>query len=300
MIFLVAFVVGSVVIYSAAPVVAPWVVAYFRGEEEPVPEGVAVVASAQDGEARGASEVSAPARPAVAAQRAAEADDVSPALEGVYLARANEQPGWGVTSHRVSYYKADGSYAGTVEGGVLFDCARTITSSKGAMVECRFLGEGVPEGLFLVGRKDAQFFTASHERLSKARIRALKDYYALNGKIEARRAEVLESGAARSPHFAAARAAHEAYQKHIQEARRLEQMRDRLADGERMRLEDQLRELKLKEVVLKKTFEEAQEKYTAWKKAHADELPKPEDDADIKRWAQEKRQLAAALPGLAY
>jgi len=27
-------------------------------------------------------------------------------------------------------------------------------------------------------------------------------------------------------------------------------------------------------------------------------LPKPEDDADIKKWAQEKKRLADALPGL--
>ena len=236
----------------------------------------------------------------VAPPKVKEEEDESSALLGVYPANSKEQPGWGITSHKVSYYKADGSYAGTVEGGVLFDCTKTITSSKGTMVECRFLQEGMPDEPFLIGRKDAQFFTATHRKLSKSRIQALKDYYALNGKIEARRAEVLEKSAERNPHLIAARASHEAYQKNIQEAKRLEQLRDKLTDTKRMELEDQLRELKLKEVVLKKTFEETQEKYVAWKKAHAAELPKPEDDADIKKWAQEKKRLADALPGLVH
>ena len=292
-IFVVAFVVGSVGIYVAAPRVGPRLMGYFRGAEPLVEEEAFVVA---------VQELNTPAvtPTPVAPPKAPDEGDVSPALEGVYPAKSNELPGWGVTSHRVSYYKADGSYAGTVEGGVLFDCVKTITSSKGAMVECRFLQEGMPEGSFLIGRKEAKFFTATHRKLSKARVQALKDYYALNGKIEVRRADILEENAKRNPHFAAARAAYEAFQKSVQEAKQLEQMRDKLTDAKRMELEDKLRELKLREGGLKKTLDEANEKFAAWKKAHAEDLPDPKDDPDIKRWTQEKRRLADALPGLVY
>jgi len=294
-VFVVTSVVGSVVIYVAAPLVGPRLMVYFRGAESPVAKETVTAQDVNE-------QTVAPIQPAPVTPPKAHQDegDVSPALEGVYPAKSNEPPGWGVTSHKVSYYKADGSYAGTVEGGVLFDCIKTVTSSKGAMVACRFLQEGMPDELFLIGRKDAQFFTATHQKLSKSRIQALKDYYALNGKIEARRAEILERGAQRNPYFADARATHEAFQKHIQEAKRLEQMRDKLTDTKRMELEDQLREMKLKEVTLKKTFEETQEKYVSWKKAHAADLPDPENDADIKKWKQEKKRLADALPGLAY
>jgi len=294
-IFVVTSVVGSVVIYVAAPMVGPWLMAHFRGGEPPFEEEAA---ESQDMSVP--TVAPEPLRPAITPPKTPEADDTSPALEGVYPAKSNEQPGWGVTSHRVSYYKADGSYAGTVEGGVLFDCIKTITSSKGAMVECRFLQEGMANEPFLIGRKEAQFFTASHRKLSKSRIQALKDYYALNGKIEVRRADILEENAKRNPHFAAARAAYEAFQKNVQEAKQLEQMRDKLTDAKRMELEDKLRELKLREGGLKKTLDEANEKFAAWKKAHAEELPDPKDDPDIKRWTQEKRRLADALPGLAH
>jgi len=298
MIYFVTFVVGSVTVYVVAPKAGPAVSAYLRGPS-PAPGGGAAPVAGQTENEQTAPKVEAD-RPADVPVKTLDEDDMSPALEGIFLAKANEQPGWGITSHKISYYRADGSYVGSVDGGVLFDCANTVTSSKGTMVECRFLQEGMTTDAFLIGRKDATFFIGSHKKLSRARIRAMKDYYALNGKIEARKAELLEKGAAQNPHLAAARAAHEAYQKSIHEAARLEQMRARLADTERMELEDQLRELKLKEGPLKKTFEEAQDKFTAWKKAHAADLPQPENDADIQAWTQEKKRLAAALPGLAY
>ena len=292
MIFFATFIVGSMAIYAYAPKAAPRVLAFFHAEgspaEDPMVSHVPVKVEAE------------PVRPAPEPLKTLDDDDVSPALEGIFPARSNEQPGWGITSHRVSYYKADGSYAGTVEGGVIFDCTKTVTSSKGTMIECRFLQEGMTDDPFLIGRKDAQFFTASHQKMSKSRTQALKDYYALNGKIEVRRTELLEKGAEQNPHFIAARVAHEAFQKNIQEAKRLEQMRDTLSDSKRVALEDKLRELKLKEVTLKKNFEEKQDKFVAWKKAHAAELPKPEDDTTIQEWAREKKRLAAALPGLAY
>ena len=297
-IFSVVFIAGSVGIYVAAPVAGPRVVAYFRSE---VPSAGDALPAVPAGAGNAQDEAPEPVAPAAeVALRTLDDGEVSPALEGVFLARASEQPGWGVTSHKTPCYKADGAYAGTVEGGLLFDCAGSYTSSKGSMVECRFLkDEGAGDAVF-IGRKDALFFTESHRKLSKARIRAMADYYTLNGKIEVRRAELLEKGAGQNPYFAAARAAHEAFQKNIQEAKRLEQSRDTLTGTKRMALEDQLRELKLKEVALKKTFEEKQDAFLAWKTAHADELPKPEDDADIQAWTREKKRLAAALPGLAY
>ena len=297
MIFFVTFVVGSVVIYMVAPVAGPWMMACFR-KGGPPPE------DAGDGIETKVAPIESfvpPAPPADVPQKPPEDEDTPPALAGVFPTKSNEQPGWGVTSRRVSYYTLNGTYVGTLDGGILFDCEGTITSEgKGTMVKCRFLHAGMPDDLFLIGRKNAQFFTSTHRKLLKAKIQALKDYYALSANIEARKAELLESGAQRNPYFAEARAAYEAFQKSVQNAKQLEQMRDKLTDAKRMELEDQLRELKLKEVEVKKTMDEANEKFAAWKKAHAAELPQPEDDANIQEWTREKRRLAAALPGLAF
>lgn len=299
MIFVVTSVVGSVVIYVTAPMVGPRVMTCFREAGPPPDEPPPFLGKVPEEKVQALTEVSAPAHPDSTPPKTSGADDTSPALEGVYIARPGEPSGWGVTSHKISYYKADGSYVGTLEGGILFDCESTITTEKkGQMAKCRFLHEGMPDELFLIGRKDAMFYTGTHKSLSKARIQALKEYYALNGKIEARRSEILENGASQNPYFADARAAYETFQKSVQEAKRLEQLRDKLTDVKRMDLEDQLRELKMKEVGLKKTLDETNEKFAAWKKAHAAELPKPEDDADIKKWTQGKNQLVAALRGL--
>ena len=89
MIFAVVFVAGSVVVYVAAPVVGPRVVAHFRVESPLVEE-----ASPSDSvEVQDAARSAAPVT-----VKTLDDEEVSPALEGVFLARASEQPGWGITS----------------------------------------------------------------------------------------------------------------------------------------------------------------------------------------------------------
>ena len=277
----------------------PRVAAFFRAEAPPAEMPQPDIVSEGGGQVD-AQPVAPVSPPPVTPTKAPNDEEPSPALVGIYPARSNELPGWGVTSHKIPYYKADGTYVGTVEGGVLFDCGKTLTSSRGVMIECRFQQDDLPGDTFFIGRKDAQFFTSTYRKLSKSRVQALKQYYALNGKIEARRTEIMEKGANQNPYFAPARAAHEAYQKHIQDAQQLEQMRDKIEGTKRMELEDKLRALKMNEGTLRKAFEETQEKFTAWKKAHAADLPKPENDADTQEWTREKKRLAAALPGLAF
>jgi hypothetical protein len=215
------------------------------------------------------------------------------------LAATGDRPGWGVTSQRTTYYKLDGTRQGALPGGMLFDVARAHQSSKGAMLECTFLHNGVTNGPFLVSRRDVRLYTASYEKLSARQVEALKSYYALSGKVGVRKNELLQASASKNPHFAAANAAYQAYLVNVSKAKELADKRGTATELDKARLEDQLRELKVAEVKLKADLDAANAKFREWKLQHANEIAKPENDPDIRRWTAEMETLRKKVPGLA-
>lgn len=307
-VYLSSVIVGTVGVYVAAPLARPCVAGLRKAASpEQTPATVAdmsgsgaTAASApvpgapppQLSGAEPAHSVAAPARPQ-------DDDDVPPAVSGIYLASYGDRPEWGVTSQRTAYYKPDGTRIGNVPGGLLFDVCTTHRSSKGVMVECRFAEGGLTNGVYLVGRKNVCLFTASYAKLSPRQREALKAYYALNGKVESRKTELLQASAAKNPFLASANTAYTAFNAHVEKAQALTLQRDRATGLERSRAEDQLREMKVKEVQLKIALDSANQKFREWKQQHGGETAKPENDADIKKWQQEMADLRQRVPGLA-
>ncbi len=303
LVYLLCIVAGTAVVYWTAPLARPYV-ARWRGAE-----GSADATARTDGSTAGRPaeprdeaalrDVSPRSQPEQSAAPAGADEEAPPALLGIYRAATGDTPTWGVTGQRTTYYKLDGTRQGAVPGGVLFDVSRARQSSKGAMIECTFLHNGATNGPFLVSRKDVNLYTASHTKLSQRQLDALKTYYALNGKIGARKQELLQASAAKNPHFAGANAAYQRYLAHVNKAKELTERRDTVTGPERSQLEDQLREMKVAEVRLKAELEAANQKFREWKEQHAGEIAKPEQDPEIKRWSAEMADLRKAVPGLA-
>ena len=224
---------------------------------------------------------------------------VSPALEGIYYARANEHPGWGVTYQKTLYYNEKGTCLGTIDSGEILNCLTgKIASSKGALLECQ--PRGSTNAPLFVTRKDVHFFTGDYNKLAAKQIQMLVSYYQLTSKIAERRRKILEDGASLNPHFQASRAAYIALTKNIEEAKLLQQQQATATDSKKMALDEALRALKIKETGLRKTFDEIQNSFVEWKRQHASQIPNPETDATIKIWTAEKQKLIAGLPGLAF
>ena len=103
---------------------------------------------------------------------------VSPALEGIYYARSNEHPGWGVTFKKTSYYSQKGANLGTIEGGEIFSCLKgKLVSSKGDLIECQ--PRSSTNTPLLIARKDAYFFTGDYNKLATKQVLLLITYYQL-------------------------------------------------------------------------------------------------------------------------
>lgn len=226
---------------------------------------------------------------------------VSPAMEGIYYARSNEHPAWGVTYQKTACYTAKGAYQGLMDGGILLNCLKgKLTSSKGDLVECQADSAVNTNSSVFIARKDAHFFTGDYNKLAAKQLEMLTEYYQLNGKIIERRKKLLDDSANLNPHFLTSRAAYLALTKNIEEASALQQQLATATDSKKMALDEQLRALKVKETGLKAAFDEAQKKFVEWKTKHAHELPNPETDSMMKTWVAEKKKLLPALPGLAF
>lgn len=237
--------------------------------------------------------------PAAIAQATADDREVPPAAQGISLASAGSTPAWGITCLRTTYYKPDGSRQGHVPSGTLFTYRSTHSSSRGEMVECQFLVEGVSPAAYLVGKQDVCLFTGSHQNLSARQLAALKSYYDLNGKIALRKSELFQAAASKNPFFNSCNEASKAYSDHLAKAKALAAQRSRATNDERSRIEDQLREMKMTELRLKAECESQQQKLRIWREQHASEVAKPESDPDIQKWGQEMASLRAVVPGLA-
>ncbi|MDD4175337.1 MAG: hypothetical protein PHN34_13955 [Kiritimatiellae bacterium] len=241
-----------------------------------------------------------PVEQALAATREAQLEELPPALNGIYLAQRGERPGWGVTHQRTVYYTLDGTRAGHVEGGALLEFHGTRTSSKGGMVECILQEDNIPATPMLVSASDVYLFTGDHRKLSPRQRDDLKAYYALTGKIAARKKELLQLAADRNPFFTEYQAAYKTLMAHIETAKALSLKRDKASELEKMRIEDSLRQMKMTEAQLRKTYDAIHLKFRTWKEQHANEIAKPENDAQVQQWTQQRLALIPRVPGLAY
>ena len=241
-----------------------------------------------------------PAGQALPATQEVQLEELPPALHGIYLAQRGERPGWGVTHQRTVYYTLDGGHAGHVEGGALLDFHGTRTSSKGGMVECILQEDNVPATPMLVSASDVYLFTGDHRKLSPQQRDNLKAYYALTGKIAARKKELLQQAADRNPFFAEYQAAYKTLMAHIEKAKELSLKRDKASELEKMRIEDSLRQMKMAETQLRKTYDAIHLKVRTWKEQHANEIAKPENDAQVQQWTQQRLALIPRVPGLAF
>lgn len=304
LLYLLLFISGSMAIYLKAPLVSeavmPYVPTFLKPQDTSLEGTTTYVTNVVKGTI---VQRDVPVHKHPPTQTVVHDDNafVSPAMEGIYFARATEQPAWGVTHQKTSVYNEKGSYRGLLEGGTIFTCGKgKLTSSKGDLLECTPISGTTTNGAMLLARKDAHFFTGDYTKLAKKQIEMLRTYYQLNTKLVERRKKLLEDAASRNPYFQSSRKAYIAFNTNIEEAKALQQKAATATNTAKTLLDEKLRALKLKEVSLKAAFEGEQKKFVEWKTVHARELPNPDTDVQMKNWKDEKTKLISALPGLAF
>jgi hypothetical protein len=306
-IYLVAAAAGTAGVYIAAPFARPYAPAFLKPSPASAPDGSGPPpAPANPSEPRSA-EPSAPAVPAQTAAPAgsppsqhATADELPPALHGIYLAQRGEKPSWGITRQQTVYYTLDGARVGTVDGGILIDFLGARTSSRGSMVECVLHAPNVPATPLLISLDDACLFIGDYRKLSANQTADLKTYYVFSDKIAQRKKELLQVSATKNPFFETYQARYKILMAHVDKAKELTVQRDKAMDLERLRIEEQLSEMKVAENQIRREYQELHQKFKTWKEQHAGEIPQPENDPSIQQWTRQRAELISRIPGLAY
>jgi len=197
------------------------------------------------------------------------------------------EQGWGFAKITCPYYAPDGKRLGTLPGGTLFKYNGVKPSSRNSMLVCTVKRGDAWEGSFLLDCTDIAGYEGDPDTIDPATMQHLADYFAANGKLAERKAELEKAEQAANPHLEKARQTQQAYQDTIEKAAGLEKQMNAAAGTRREKLMDELRALKYEQAQLKIKADQAASAHTAWKAAN------PADPAKFAADPQYKALLAS-------
>ena len=205
---------------------------------------------------------------------------------------------WGLTLRQTPFYTRDGSRRDEeLPGGTLVEQIASSTSSRGQMALCRISRPYGWVGPYLVATADLLRFRGTRDGVADADVRALRHYYELNGRLDARIQALKRAAVDANPYASSLRQAHALYEKGKLEAARLTAERDAATGSARTRLDDQLRRLKNEEPELNRRVKRLNDQYKAWQSRNGKPTETTADDDPVTQAL--KRELAALKPGLA-
>lgn len=222
-----------------------------------------------------------------------------PSFYQIALARRMTNATWGVTRQETPFYSLSGDNRGKIPAGTAFRKWDVCESSRGRMLAVTPYVPGRRYALTsLVASSSTLLLTGNPDDLPVPQYAALTNYYTLAGKIAARRAELQQAVAAKSPYYAEATRRYKQYQAFLDAGRAIARKRDRAAGSERTRLETILNERKTEEAKLARSTKAANDKYKEWKEKNKERFDIKDDDR-IEAWRGEMEALRKRIPGLA-
>lgn len=222
-----------------------------------------------------------------------------PSFYQIGMARLMTNATWGITRQETSFYSKTGDNRGKIPAGTAFRKWSVHESSRGRMLAVTPYVPGRRYSLTsLVASVSTLLFTGNPDDLPAPQYAALTNYYALSGKIAARRTALQQAAASKSPYYADATKTYKRYQGFLEESRAIARKRDRASGPERTRLETILNERKTEEAKLTRSMKDANEKFKDWKEKNK-ALFEIEDDDRIETWREEMNNLRGRISGLA-
>lgn len=202
---------------------------------------------------------------------------------------------WGVTiAPEASVYGMDKKRIGRVPAGTLLKVIRQIPNEKDSLVVCTIVVDGkrVPEAV--VRKRN----TAVHKGPLTDTTSKERDLRVLHARLLAgitmREAQLRDGD---NPHKAAYTEATRTYKQFALKNNALLKEYETATGDRRMKITDELRELKLNRAGVTRRYETAREKYTEWKEKNPETKPDFKNDPKLERLRQEvagvKQKLSA-------
>jgi hypothetical protein len=205
---------------------------------------------------------------------------------------------WGVTVKNAPFFERDGRRRPEeIDGGTLVEQIGSTTSSKGEMALCRIARGRSWAGPYLIATADLLRYEGTREQVDAAKMQELRQYFALNARLEARKLALLKAAVDANPHGPDLRRAQKAYKEAEKRAQELTSFRDRAIGAERARLADELRRMQVEVASMRERVETLNRRYKEWKSTHG--VPAAVDPARDAVIRGLESEMAALRPGLA-
>ncbi|MDD5706608.1 MAG: hypothetical protein PHR35_11830 [Kiritimatiellae bacterium] len=208
---------------------------------------------------------------------------------------------WGVTLANTPFFDRDGARRDNeVPGGTLVEITGVTSSSKGEMAICRVAGPQKKwAGPYLLAMVGLMRFEGTRERIDAGQVRDLCRYFALNGKIEARKLELQRAAVDANPHGAELRKAQAEYQSAAEKSEELKNRFEQAQGADRTRVGEELRKLQNDVIRLQERLAYLNRQYKEWKAAHGTPAAAdPARDPVIKTLEAEMARILPRLEGL--
>ena len=154
----------------------------------------------------------------------------------------------------------------------------------------------MPESLILL--------TGRPESLSEQQLTSLRAFYTLEGRIRKRAQEVFRELNPGNPYKQEYVEANRAFSDLVDEVKGLVKNRDAATGGEKIQLEDRLRELRYKQNDMKRQLLDVQKRYRLWKERNPEAVAvkqfNPEQDNQISAMREEQRKYRSDLGNLVF
>lgn len=227
--------------------------------------------------------------------------------ESPRLAKTGDTASWGITCDVLPYYDTKGSKIGLIPGGVVVQCLeyREIQGINCLRVATKepAVDRTLRESSFLLLPESLVLLTGRPESLSEAQLTALRAFYTLEGRIRKRAQEMFRELNPGNPYKQEYVEANRVFTEMIEEIKGLIKDRDAATGGEKIQLEDRLRELRYKQNDARRQLLDVQKRYRVWKERNPEAAAvkqfNPDQDDQIAAMREEQRKYRSDLGSLA-
>ncbi|MBR4171050.1 MAG: hypothetical protein IKR48_05310 [Kiritimatiellae bacterium] len=217
---------------------------------------------------------------------------------GIFLARPNQNPEWGITARETIRYSARGKNLGPIPAATIFRFHKKIKSEDGnQLVSCSII-PGNPSETSLVALASTRLFVGDPNRLSAKHRETMLAYYRLAGQIARRKEDLAREAAAKNPFFVAWSQARKNLRQHQAESRQLTAQRERASGDASMKLTEKLQKRRYDQAALEQKERAAYAQYADWKKKHPEATPDAEKDPKVEALRKQMTALEPTITGL--
>ena len=176
-------------------------------------------------------------------------------------------PNWAAVAVNTDIYNKEKNKIGVIPGGIIVETSDHVFVKNGALIHCRQIKDGVvnQETDFYVLESDLVMFRGPYNNKVHPDKTTIIEFCKVRGQYQKLLDELRKEELKKNPYFNEYKEAVAAYKNMKKESDELEEKRKTTSGAAKANLEDKIHRLKIEEVSARKTLNDAQRKYDAWR-----------------------------------